>query len=108
MAEYDKAADVLEKLIETCRDGENGYRDAAEHVKSADLKTLFREKSAERARFATELEGELERMGRPKTEKGSWRNNRGGVPKRLRGNPILAVSTMQITAQHSKAVGQRA
>ena len=23
----------IEKLIETCRDGEKGYRDAAEHIK---------------------------------------------------------------------------
>ena len=29
---------VIEKLVEVCKDGEKGYRDAAEHVKRSDLK----------------------------------------------------------------------
>ena len=37
----DKTLSVLEDLIETCKDGQKGYRDAAEHVKRADLKTYF-------------------------------------------------------------------
>lgn len=47
---------ILEKLIETCKDGEKGYRDAAEHVKSSELKTFFHEQSSERGRFAQELQ----------------------------------------------------
>jgi uncharacterized protein (TIGR02284 family) len=56
---------VIENLIETCKDGQKGYQDAATHVKRSDLKTYFNEQSLERARFAGELEAELIRLGKP-------------------------------------------
>src|ERR1700720_502521 len=56
---------VLEELIQTCKDGQKGYQEAATHVKRSDLKTLFNEQSLERARFAGELEAELIRLGKP-------------------------------------------
>jgi uncharacterized protein (TIGR02284 family) len=56
---------VLEDLIETCKDGQKGYQDAASHVKRSDLKTYFNEQSLERARFAEELRQELTRLGEP-------------------------------------------
>jgi uncharacterized protein (TIGR02284 family) len=59
------ALSVIENLIETCKDGQKGYQDAATHVKRADLKTYFNEQSLERARFAGELEAELIRLGKP-------------------------------------------
>jgi uncharacterized protein (TIGR02284 family) len=59
------AISVIENLIETCKDGQKGYQDAASHVKRADLKTFFNEESLERARFAGELEAELIRLGKP-------------------------------------------
>lgn len=59
------AINVIEKLIETCKDGQKGYQDAAAHAKRSDLKTYFNEQSLERARFAGELEAELIRLGKP-------------------------------------------
>jgi hypothetical protein len=59
------AISVVEKLIETCRDGEKGYQDAAQHVKRTDLKSYFNQQSLERARFAQELQAELARLGKP-------------------------------------------
>jgi len=59
------AISVIENLIETCKDGQKGYQDAAAHVKRSDLKTFFNEESLERARFAGELEAELIRLGKP-------------------------------------------
>ena len=59
------AISVVENLIETCKDGQKGYQDAATHVKRSDLKTFFNEQSLERARFAGELEAELIRLGKP-------------------------------------------
>jgi uncharacterized protein (TIGR02284 family) len=56
---------VLEELIETSRDGQNGYRDAAEHVKDPELRSFFNQQSTERARFAGELENEVQRLGEP-------------------------------------------
>jgi uncharacterized protein (TIGR02284 family) len=63
---------VIEQLIETCKDGQKGYQDAASHAKRLDLKTYFNEQSLERAQFAGELQGELPRLGEPdKKVKGS-------------------------------------
>ncbi len=59
------AISVVENLIETCKDGQKGYQDAAAHAKRSDLKTYFNEQSLERARFAGELEAELIRLGKP-------------------------------------------
>jgi uncharacterized protein (TIGR02284 family) len=59
------ATSVIENLIETCKDGQKGYQDAASHAKRHDLKTYFNEQSLERSRFAGELEAELIRLGKP-------------------------------------------
>jgi uncharacterized protein (TIGR02284 family) len=61
--DQNNALRIVEKLIETCKDGEKGYRDAADHVKRADLKTLFLAQSLERSKFAGELQAELPRLG---------------------------------------------
>ena len=58
---------VLQNVIETARDGEKGFREAAEHFKSPELKSMAQRVSAERANFARELEPELRNEG--KTDK---------------------------------------
>src|SRR5580700_8162195 len=66
------AISVVENLIETNRDGQKGYKEAADHVKRPDLKTYFNEQSMERGRFAMELQAELAKLGKPdKTVSGS-------------------------------------
>ena len=55
--------EVLHHLIEVCKDGERGYRAAAEHVSDPKLKTLFGQLAAERKRFADELTPHLHRLG---------------------------------------------
>ena len=64
MTNTDDVVDVLEQLIETCRDGENGYRQATEHAKDPELASFFRTQSAQRATFARELEAEAQRLGK--------------------------------------------
>ena len=39
----DEVISTLNGLIQTCKDGEEGFRDAAENVKSVSLKTSFYE-----------------------------------------------------------------
>jgi uncharacterized protein (TIGR02284 family) len=56
MANQNDVRDILQDLIENNRDGQNGYREAAEHVKSPEIRSFFQEQSLERARFAGELE----------------------------------------------------
>lgn len=55
--------EIVQKLIEACRDSQVGYRDAAEHTQNHDLHKFLNEQSLERALFAGELENELERRG---------------------------------------------
>jgi uncharacterized protein (TIGR02284 family) len=67
----DHVISVLEKLTELCRDGQEGYRDAAEHVKSPELRNLFNQVSTARAEFAGELENEVIRLGKHDPERES-------------------------------------
>jgi len=62
--DVNNAISVLEELIQTCKDGQKGYEEAATKVKRTDLKTFFNEQARERARFAGELEEELSRLGK--------------------------------------------
>lgn len=62
-ADRDEVIDVLNDLIETCKDGEKGFRDAAGGVSDANLKRLFTSYSQQRAEFATELQREVQRLG---------------------------------------------
>ena len=62
MPDTEKASKVLEDLIQVCRDGENGYREAAEHITTSELRAFFNDQSLERARFASELASELGRL----------------------------------------------
>ena len=63
--DQNNAISVVENLIETSKDGQKGYQDAAEHAKRSDLKAYFMEQSAERSRFAQELQSELAKLGKP-------------------------------------------
>jgi uncharacterized protein (TIGR02284 family) len=63
MADQENYRDILQDLIETNRDGQNGYRDAAEHVTDAEVRSYFLEQSMERARFAGELEDTIRDFG---------------------------------------------
>ena len=63
MADQKNYRDIVQNLIETNRDGQNGYRDAAEHVTDAEIRSYFLEQSMERARFAGELEDAIRDLG---------------------------------------------
>jgi len=55
---------LLQELVDTCRDGQNGYRDAADHVTDSYLREFFNAQSLARAGFAGELEQELIPLGK--------------------------------------------
>ena len=54
---------VLNHLIESCRDGERGFRLAADRVAEASLKRAFGELADQRAGFARELLPHAQRLG---------------------------------------------
>lgn len=55
--------DVLHRLIDICRDGERGFRAAADNVRDPTLKALFTGLATQRKRFAEELLPHLQRLG---------------------------------------------
>ena len=54
---------VLNNLIETCRRGQNVFRNAAESIQNSEFRRLFNIFSQQRAQFITELQAELHRLG---------------------------------------------
>ncbi|HEX8284639.1 MAG TPA: PA2169 family four-helix-bundle protein [Pyrinomonadaceae bacterium] len=71
MASETQVISTLNNLIQTCRDGEEGFESAAGGVKSSELKELFRGYSRQRASFAGELQDEVRRLGGEPAEAGS-------------------------------------
>lgn len=67
----DNVISTLNNLIETCKDGEEGFRSAADGVKNSNLSTLFLTYSQQRAQFAAELQGEVRHLGGDPEERGS-------------------------------------
>ena len=63
MADSNNAVSTLNNLIQTCKDGENGFNEAAQGVSSTDLKDVFMRYSQQRSQFAGELQDEVRRIG---------------------------------------------
>jgi uncharacterized protein (TIGR02284 family) len=71
MTEVNKTISVVNSLIETCEDGANGFRTAAEGLQDSSIKQLFTTYARERDRFANELRAEVRRIGGKPEEGGS-------------------------------------
>jgi uncharacterized protein (TIGR02284 family) len=67
----DRLLKILNRLIESNMDGENGYHTAAGAVKIGAVKRLFDTYSAQRARFVVELQAEVERLGGSPVDRGT-------------------------------------
>lgn len=67
----DKVVSTLNDLIETLRDGQNGFKEAAENAKNSDLKTFFNQVSLERAQMIGELQQEVRALGQDPENSGS-------------------------------------
>jgi uncharacterized protein (TIGR02284 family) len=83
----DDIRSTLNGLIETLKDGEEGFRQSSEKLKDAMIATEFRTYAAECASFARELRSEVTRMGGTPETSGSisgslhrgWTNLRAAV-----------------------------
>ncbi len=67
----DNAISVLNDLIETCKDGELGFKTAAEGLKSADVKAKFLEYSRQRGEMARRLQQKVRELGGDPEKAGS-------------------------------------
>lgn len=59
----DDVISTLNGLIETCKDGQEGFKTAAEGVERSDLKSTFYDLGQERAKFAGELQALVRELG---------------------------------------------
>ena len=59
----DQVVKKLNHVLGTLRDGEKGYREAAEEAKSSAYTTMFNEYAQQRNRFASEITSEIRRLG---------------------------------------------
>jgi uncharacterized protein (TIGR02284 family) len=71
MAQQKEVISTVNGLIETLKDGEKGFKEAAEAVKDPQLKSLFQEYAQQRSRFATELQTQARSLGESDPEKTS-------------------------------------
>ncbi len=71
MSQNKEVISTLNSVIETLKDGQEGFRQAAEAVKDSQLKSLFTELSLQRSKFAGELQNHIIQMGEPKPEDSS-------------------------------------
>jgi len=68
MAQQKEIISTINSLIETLKDGQEGFKQAAEAVKDTSLKSMFNEFSLQRAKFAGELQSEAVNLGEPDPE----------------------------------------
>jgi uncharacterized protein (TIGR02284 family) len=91
MAQQKETISTINDLIETLRDGQEGFRQAAEAVGDPELKSLFNKFSLQRSRFVGELQSEALGLGESKPEKSgsaagamhrTWINLKSAIAKR--------------------------
>ncbi|MFD0669133.1 ferritin-like domain-containing protein [Ramlibacter sp. MAHUQ-53] len=63
--------DVLEDLVECCKDGEYGFRECADHAKREELRATFRERAEDCQRGARELQDCIRQLGGQADDSGS-------------------------------------
>ncbi len=71
MSQKKEVISTLNSLIETLKDGQEGFRQASEGVKDSELKSLFSEFSLQRSKFAGELQSHVIQLGEPEPEETS-------------------------------------
>ena len=86
---------LLNHLIETCKDGEKGYRKASEEISHAYYRMLFNEFARQRSQFAVQLQGYVRTLNAEPDRKGSMAGvfHRGwmGIKSRVPGRGDDAV-----------------
>jgi uncharacterized protein (TIGR02284 family) len=67
----EETIDLLNELIHVCKDGEHGYRTAAEDVRNSQLQSVFTEYAKQRGSAGRQLQAEVERLGGAATDSGT-------------------------------------
>ncbi|HRE80156.1 MAG TPA: PA2169 family four-helix-bundle protein [Opitutaceae bacterium] len=67
----EKTINILNDLIEVCRDGQQGFKSAADDAKDAALKRQLADFSLQRSRYITELQQQVRLLGGDPDKRGS-------------------------------------
>lgn len=101
----DRTIDQLNHLIEVNKDAEAGFRTAEENVRNTEIQTLFAGYSVQHARFAAQLQSEIERLGGTPSDSGTMGGSlhRGwmDVKAALSGHSVGSMLTACQTAEQS-------
>jgi uncharacterized protein (TIGR02284 family) len=98
MSQNKEIISTLNSLIETLKDGQEGFKQSAEGVDDSQLKSTFDQLSLQRSKFAGELQNEVVKLGESDPEDSSstagamhrtWINIKSAVTSRDR-HAILA------------------
>jgi len=54
---------ILSDLVETCKDGEECFRNGADHIANSEFRRLFSIFAQQRSQFVQELQAEIHRLG---------------------------------------------
>lgn len=98
---------VIRKLIETCRDGQAGYMEAAEVAKNSELRNFFSQQSLERSKFAGELENIARNLGEANPNRGTSYANKLhrawiDLKQRLGAGDASVLSSVQLGESYAK------
>src|SRR5436309_14705468 len=105
MADIKKIHDVTHNLIECCRDSQQAYIEAANHVRDSRLRHYFNERALERAQFAGELAEELRTLGEHRLKSagstgGAIRRARMDVKNKMGGGDHAILSSLEACEDH--------
>lgn len=67
----DSVISTINSLIETCKDGQEGFKEASGGVENGKLKTFFNERALERAKYAGDLQALVQTLGGDPEKSGS-------------------------------------
>src|SRR3954470_5435303 len=68
---HDKSISILNALIETCKDGEQGFSTAAKDAKDSELGRVFSQYAAQRGNYIRELQERVRSLGGDPDKHGS-------------------------------------
>ena len=107
MADEKYVVNALEELIEVARDGQNGYRDGAEHAKHPQLHKFLDSVSLARAKFAGDLESYAVHLGKSDVDrsgsmKGALHRGWTDLKANLGGGDDSILSSMETGDAYAK------
>ena len=111
-----EAISTLNDLIETCKDGEQGFKTAADAIRDPSVKQLFLGYAQQRAQFAAELQREVTALGAEPERSGSvtaslhrgWMNLKSAITGQNDASVIAAAEEGEDVAKASYEKALRA